>query len=46
MASKTKKAKNIRKWKNKPNKANLKTDMKRIQKNADILRELASKDEE
>jgi hypothetical protein len=46
MASKTKKAKNIRKWKSKPNKANLKATEKRIQKNVEILRELASKDKD
>ena len=44
MASKTKKAKRIRKSKTKPNKANLKADIKRIQKNTEILRELASAD--
>ncbi len=44
MASKTKKAKAIRKWKKKPNKGNLKADQKRIQKNLEILRELAEKD--
>jgi len=46
MASKTKKAKNIRNWKDKPNKANLKANTKRIQKNTEILRELASKDKD
>ncbi len=45
MASNTKKAKSIKKRKMKPNKANLKADQKRIQRNAEILRELASKDE-
>ena len=44
MASQTKKAKRIRNWKSKPNKANLKADMKRIEKNRRILEELASKD--
>lgn len=44
MASQTKKAKRIRSWKNKPNKANLKANMKRIEKNREILQELASKD--
>jgi hypothetical protein len=43
MASNAKKAKAIRKWKDRPNKANLKADIKRIQKNAEILRELAEK---
>jgi len=45
MASKTKKTKRIRDRKKRPNKANLKTDMKRIQKNIEILRDLAAKDE-
>ena len=44
MTSHTKKAKSIRKWKDKPNKANLKADMKRIQKNTEILKEAAAKD--
>jgi hypothetical protein len=44
MASKTKKAKAIRKWKDKPNKANLKADTKRIEKNREILKELSLKD--
>lgn len=43
MASNTKKQKKIRKNKAKPNTANLKTDAKRIQKNTEILRELANK---
>jgi hypothetical protein len=43
MSSNAKKAKAIRKWKDKPHKANLKADIKRIQKNAEILRELAEK---
>ena len=42
MASKTKKAKRIRQWKDKPNKENQKKDKERIQKNVEILRELAS----
>ena len=42
MASKTKKAKRIRKRKGRPNKVNLKADIKRTQKNIEILRELAS----
>ena len=44
MTSKTKKAKAIRKWKDKPNKANLKANMKRIEKNTEILKELSLKD--
>lgn len=44
MTSKSKKTKAIRKWKDKPNKANQKADLKRVQKNAEILRELAEKD--
>jgi hypothetical protein len=44
MASNAKKTKAIRNWKNKPNKANQKADSKRIQKNTEILRELAEKD--
>jgi hypothetical protein len=44
MASNTKKAKKIRGRKQAPNKVNLKANMKRIQKNAEILRELAEKD--
>jgi hypothetical protein len=43
MASKTKKAKAIRKWKEKPHKWNQKKDQERIQKNLEILRELGSK---
>jgi len=45
MASKTKKRKRVRAWKNKPNKVNLKADMRRIQRNREILKELASEDE-
>ena len=41
MASKTRKLRAIRKNHRKPNKANLKTDLKRIQKNRNILAELA-----
>ena len=41
MASNTKKMKRIRDNKRKPNKANLKADLKRIQMNAERLRELA-----
>ena len=44
MASNSKKTKAIRDRKTKPNKANLKANMKRIQKNTEILRELAGKD--
>jgi hypothetical protein len=36
--------KSIRKWKDRPNKANQKADLKRNQTNAEILRELAAKD--
>lgn len=43
MASKTKKAKAIRKWKSVPNKANQKADKKRIEKNIEILRQAAEK---
>ena len=44
MASHTKKAKRIRGRKQAPNKVNLKANKKRIEKNAEILRELAEKD--
>jgi len=44
MTSKAKKTKAIRAWKTKPNKANLRADMKRTQKNLEILRKLAEKD--
>jgi hypothetical protein len=44
MASNGKKTNIIRVQKAKPNKKNLKADMKRIQRNTEILRELASKD--
>lgn len=44
MASKTKKTKAARKWKKKPNKANLKKDQKRIDRNLEILRDLEEKD--
>jgi len=44
MASKTKKTKAARKRKRKPNKANLKADQKRIERNLEILRELEEKD--
>jgi hypothetical protein len=44
MTSNSKKVKAIRTWKDRPHKANLKANMKRIQKNTEILRELAEKD--
>jgi hypothetical protein len=44
MTSNSKKMKAIRTWKEKPHKANLKANIKRIQKNTEILRELAEKD--
>jgi ribosomal protein S30 len=44
MSSKTQKAKAKRKWKDKPNKKNLKEQEKRIERNAEILKELAAKD--
>jgi hypothetical protein len=44
MTSKKQQSKAIRKWKDKPNKANQKADLKRNQKNAEILRELAAKE--
>jgi hypothetical protein len=44
MSSNAKKTKAIGKWKDRPNKANLRADIKRIQKNAEILRKLAEKD--
>jgi hypothetical protein len=45
MTSNRKKASAIRKRKSSPNKANLKTDMKRTQKSREILRELAAKEQ-
>ena len=45
MASKTKKLNRIRNRKKRPNKANLKANMKRTQKNLEILRDLETKDE-
>ncbi len=42
MASNRKKTKAIRQNKSKPNKDNLKANLKRLQKNAEILREMAS----
>jgi len=44
MSSNAKRTKSIRNWKKKPNKANLKANMKRIQKNTEILRDLAAKE--
>lgn len=44
MASKRKKTEGARKRKKKPNKANLKADQKRIEKNLEILRDLEEKD--
>jgi len=44
MTSKRKKTEGARKRKKKPNKANLKADQKRIDKNREILRELQEKD--
>jgi ribosomal protein S30 len=46
MTSKTQKAKAKRKWKDQPNKKNLKEQEKRIERNAEILKELAAKDAE
>ena len=46
MASGAKKRKKIRGRKASPNKANLKANMKRIQKNIEIMRDLALKDKE
>lgn len=43
MTSDSKKVKAIRTWKDRPHKANLKANMKRIQKNTEILRQLAEK---
>jgi len=40
MASKTRKTRTIRKNKRRPNKANLRKYMKRIQRNAQIIRQL------
>jgi hypothetical protein len=45
MASNSKQTKAIRARKAKPNKKNLKKDLARIQKNAAMLRELASESE-
>jgi len=46
MTSKSKKTKAIRAGKKKPNKGNLKADLNRIQRNAEILRESASDKED
>jgi len=43
MASNTQRMKKIKKNKAKPNKANLKADAKRTQKNREILKQLAAK---
>jgi hypothetical protein len=45
MASNTKKAKAVRKWKKKPQKANLKADKRRIEKNRAILAQLATEEQ-
>ena len=45
MPSNAKKTGSIRRKKAKPNKANLKADLKRVQRNAERLRELASEQE-
>jgi hypothetical protein len=44
MSSNAKKTKRIRDNKKKPNKANLKATIKRIEKNREVLAELAAKD--
>ena len=44
MASHTQKAKKVRGRKQAPNKDNLKANKRRMEKNAEILRELAEKD--
>ena len=46
MASGSKKRKRIRARKAAPNKANIKANMKRIQNNIEILRDLAAKDKD
>jgi hypothetical protein len=43
MASDTQRSKRIRNWKKKPNKGNLKADMKRTARTRQVLRELAAK---
>ena len=42
MSSNSKKTKAVRARKAKPNKTNLKRDLKRVQRNAEVLRDLAS----
>lgn len=44
MASNTRKARAKESWKVKPNKANLKANMKRTAKNREILRKLAAEE--
>ena len=44
MASNTQKTKRIRKAKKKPNKSNLKADMKRTERTRQVLRELAGEE--
>jgi len=44
MASKSKKTKRIRARKKKPNKINMKQDLARVRRNAQILRESASQE--
>jgi len=44
MASKSQHTKRVRRRKDRPNKANLKADQKRIQQNAEILRKLADEE--
>jgi hypothetical protein len=44
MASATQKAKRIRNAKKKPNKSNLKRDIKRMERTRQVLRELAAKE--
>ena len=45
MASNRKKTQSIRERKKRPNKSNRKADLKRIRKNSELLKELASSDE-
>ncbi len=44
MASKTKKTEARRKWKDKPNKENLRKDRKRLARNQERLKDLAGRD--
>jgi hypothetical protein len=44
MTSAKQQMKAIRKWKDRPNKANQKADLKRNQKNTEILRKLAAEE--